>query len=320
MGLDGTPTGLGVLKLQGRLAGGGRWNLGGLVTDRETTTWRMAAEFVLRPGGGHEVQTGAGYGSMYLRPLSPTDDLTAVDLHNAGAIFVKDRWRSGERLTTIVGAKYSFIGFLPDRNFVDPLVGVEFLTDRNTQLKGSLAVHTLAPGGDLLTLSSAALAPAITLARMDPDLRASRSLHFDLALDRTLGATKLGAHAFLEDVSDPLVNAYDPSGRSLHIYNVSGVAVRGMGVTVGRHFGEVLKGSLTYTYGSCRPGSSLLDASPARAGLGVFSRPSDFHDVVARLETFFDGSGTRVVAFYRLNTLNADPALRSSLTSARFDV
>jgi hypothetical protein len=326
LGLDGTPTGLGVLRLQGRLAGGGRWSLGGLVSDRETTTWRMAAEFVLEPGGGHEVQTGAGYGSRYLRPLVASDEVASPDVRNAGALFVKDRWKATDRLTTTVGARYSFIGFLQDSNHLDPLVAVEFLADRHTQVRGAWSAHTLAPGGDLLTLSSGATAPTITLARMDGDLRASRSVHWDLAVDRTLGATKLGAHAFYEDVNDQLVNAYEVAswGRSLHIYNAGSVATRGMGFTVGRHFGEALRGSVTYTYGqSYRPGSTLGDAFAGRTGLAVFYRQADFHDVVAHVETFIDWSDTRVAAFYRINTLSGEPdgrGARSALANSRFDI
>jgi hypothetical protein len=326
LGVEGTPTGLGLLRLQGSLASGGRWSLGGLVTDRENTTWRMAAEFVLEPGAGHEVQTGAGYGSRCLRPFAPSDEVGGPDVRNAGAIFVKDRWRTTDRLTTTVGARYSFIGFLHDSNHLDPLLALEFLADRHTQVRGSLSAHTLAPGGDLLTLSSGATAPAITLARMDADLRASRSVHWDLAVDRTLGATKLGAHAFYEDVSDQLVNAYEVAswGRSLHIYNAGSVATRGMGFTVGRHFGEALRGSVTYTYGqSFRPGSTLGDGFAGRPGLAVFYRQADFHDVVAHVETFIDWSDTRVAAYYRINTLSAEPdgrGARSPLASSRFDI
>jgi hypothetical protein len=327
LGMEGTPTGLGVLRLQGRLASGGRWSVGGLVADRETTTWRMAAEFVLEPSSAHEVQTGAGYGSRCLRPLLATDDTGSLDVRNAGAIFVKDRWRATDRLTTTVGARYSFIGFLQDSNHLDPLVAVEFQADRHTQVRGSWSAHTLAPGGDLLTLSSWATAPAITLARMDPDLRASRSLHWDLGVDHNVGATKVGAHAFYEDVNDQLVNAYDATswGRSLHIYNAGSVATRGMGFTVGRHFGDALRGSVTYTYGqSFRPPSAFGDAFAGRSGLAVFYRQADFHDVVAHVETFIDWSDTRLAAFYRINTLSAETdargAARSPLANSRFDI
>jgi outer membrane receptor protein involved in Fe transport len=324
LGADATPTGLGVLRLEGRLADGGRWSLGGLVADRESTTWRMAAEFVLEPGGGHEVQTGAGYGSHCPRPLLPSDDGSSLEVRNAGAIFVKDRWRAGERLAATVGARYTFIGFLQDRNFLDPLVAVEFLPDHQTPLRGSLEVRTLAPGGDLLTVSSATTAPAITLARMEGDLRASRSVHWDLSADRNLGATHLSARAFLDDVSDQLMNAFEttPSGRSLHIYNTGSLSTRGLGFTVGHHFGDALRGSVTYTWGQSFR-APFGDSLGPRPGLAILYRQGDFHDVVARLETFIDWSDTRVAALYRVNTLGAEldgRSSRSPLANSRFDI
>ena len=53
---------MGTLKLEGRLTEGVRWSVGGLLAESGGRTWRTAAEFVLEPGGGHEIQTGAGYG------------------------------------------------------------------------------------------------------------------------------------------------------------------------------------------------------------------------------------------------------------------
>ena len=63
----GLPGGVGSLQLQGQLVDGVRWSLGGLVAENEGRTWRTAAEFVLEPGGGHEVEVGAGYGAGDVR-------------------------------------------------------------------------------------------------------------------------------------------------------------------------------------------------------------------------------------------------------------
>ena len=63
----GLPGGVGSLRLQGRLVDGVRWSLGGLVAENEGRAWRTAAEFVLEPGGGHEVEVGAGYGAGDMR-------------------------------------------------------------------------------------------------------------------------------------------------------------------------------------------------------------------------------------------------------------
>ena len=69
-GDTGEPGSLSLLQLSGRISDSGHWRVGGLVAERESTTWRMAAEFVVEPMEGHEFRASTGYGSRYLRPQS----------------------------------------------------------------------------------------------------------------------------------------------------------------------------------------------------------------------------------------------------------
>ena len=43
------------------LAESGRWSLAGVMAERENTTWRMAAEFLISPDEDHELKVGSGY-------------------------------------------------------------------------------------------------------------------------------------------------------------------------------------------------------------------------------------------------------------------
>ena len=43
------------LRLKGRLADSARWSVNGLVTENESTTWRMTADFVVEPRHGHRI-------------------------------------------------------------------------------------------------------------------------------------------------------------------------------------------------------------------------------------------------------------------------
>ena len=114
LGAASTKASQGAVRLQGRLADAGRWSLGGLVTEAENRTWRMGAEFMLEPGGSHQIQTGAGYGTNYLRnPTSASAD--ALVQHSVGAAFVKDRFALGRNTWGTVGARYAYLGFLNDR-------------------------------------------------------------------------------------------------------------------------------------------------------------------------------------------------------------
>jgi hypothetical protein len=312
-----TPS-LGALRLEGRLAEG-HWNLSGLLTDAESGTWRMAAEFAIEPADGHELRAGAGYGTWLLQPLpNPRDDGT--DGRNAGAVFAHDRWQLGERVAVSAGARYTYLGFLQDRNHLSPTASVEYRAGARTRLRASSASRTLAPGGDILTLSTLATTPAMAVALMGSDIRPERILRHDLGIERRVGPGRLAAFVFRESVRDRLLNVIDEQdARNLRIFNGRGVVVGGLGVGYDGRLGDNFTGSVTYTFGRSRPG----DGQPLAALGGVGGSEADFHDIVARGEAFVDATGTRVVAYYRVNALSPEAdglAGKSVQLNQRFDV
>jgi hypothetical protein len=317
----GLPTGLGALRLQGQLAEGIHWSVGGLLAESESRSWRMAAEFILKPGGGHEIQTGAGYGAGYARAIFPSDSLALGD-RPVGAFFIRDRWRVGERLTTSFGTRYTYIGFLSNPHHADAIVEVEVRGDAKTVVRGSVASRTLAPGGDLLTLSTDSASPAIGWADLEPGLRASRTLHVELGVDRSFrSGGRLGAFAFREQTRDQLWTAFEESGE-LEVRNAGSVSLQGIGFTVGHRFGSVVDGSVTYRFGrGARQVGPMLGVRPAALGF----EEAEFHDLVARLETFIGWTDTRVAALYRVNAFSDDGEAQLAKTlgspaTTRFDV
>ncbi len=306
---NGLPGGVGSLKLEGQLADGVHWSLGGLLAEAEGRAWRTAAEFVIEPGGGHELDVGAGYGAgdqgpAHVGVLAEPDRVT-------GAVFLRDRWAISDRLTATTGARYTYIGFLPDSHHADAVVQVELRGDRSTLVRGSVATRTLTPGGDLLTLSTVAASPAITWARLDEGLRPARSLRYELGVDRALGASRLGAYVFDETTRDVLLTTFD--GTTPVIRNAGDAAARGFGLSVGHRFWGVANGSVTYTFGR----GHRSGAMPALTNVPVAPFDEvDFHDLVARLETVIDRSDTRVAALCRLSAL-ADDRVRAAHAPAR---
>lgn len=311
---------LSILRLRGRIAESGHWSLGGLVSESENAIWRMAAEFVLTPEDGHEVQVGTGYGARWRRTLIPGEQDGRLDDRSVGALFVQDRWALDDRLTATLGGRFTHIGFLADSNHLDPLLALEFRHDDQTSLRGSVCHRTLVPGGDLLTLSTLATAPAVAYAAMELGLRPERSVRVDVAVDQNLGATRLTAHTFYEGVDDQLDNRFAPDGgRALRISNAGRVTARGMGLAVERRFGDSFSGSMSYTFGhSWRPGFT----PPAEALARPWRQEGDFHDLVARVETVLEGTDTRLVAYYRLSHLVPVREAPAALTTraSRFDV
>lgn len=324
LGAETPASSLGVVRLRGRFADSGHWSLSGLLTESASSAWRMAAEFVVEPGGGHKIQAGTGYGSRFVQPLVPAGGKGGEDGRSVGAIFVEDRWELSGRLAASLGARYSYLGFLTTRNRVDPAASVEFRKDRRTRVRGAVTARTLSPGGDLLTVSTLATAPAIAFAVMSEDLSPERMVRYEVSVDRAVGPNTITAHTFHEGVRDQLVNAFDGPrhSRSLQILNGPGVSARGVGLTLARHFGDHLSGSVTYTYGHAWRGTGTAPPS-GDLGLLLSFRDGDFQDVVGRFETFLNWSDTRATAFYRFNTLSSkvsDGKASQTVRSSRFDV
>jgi hypothetical protein len=236
----------------------------------------------------------------------------------SGALFVTDRWRLGERLATTAGARYTYVGFLPDSHHADAVLLVELRGDRRTLVRGSFTTRTLAPGGDLLTLSTLAASPAITWARLEDGLRPSNTLRYEVGVDRRLGTGHVGAQIFDEHTRDVMLTTF--AGFTPVVRNAGSASARGFGVTVGRRFGGFVDGSVTYSFGRARRSAAWAFSE---AGPSAASEEAAFHDVVARLETFIDGTDTRLAALYRLNA-GTDEALAAggsrAATAARFDV
>jgi hypothetical protein len=305
---------LGALRLTGRLADGVRWSLGGLVAENEGRAWRMAAQFVIDPGGGHEIEAGAGYGAGDTRTLFANGELQPD--RTTGAVFARDRWRVSDRLTATAGGRYTYVGFLSDSHHADAIVQIELEGSPGTVVRGSVTARSLVPGGDLLTLSTVAASPAITWARLDSGLRTARTLRYEVGMDHTSGPVRVGAHVFEERTNDILLTTFDGSVPSVR--NSGEASAKGFAVTLGRRFGAVVNGSVTYSFGRMRRAGPFLEETPATA----FDSAA-FHDVVARLETVIDGTDTRLAALYRFNT-TADEGWGSAnsprATASRFDV
>jgi Carboxypeptidase regulatory-like domain/TonB dependent receptor len=312
---DAEPGGWSVVKLNGRIADSGHWSLGGLVAERESATWRMAGEFVFEPGGGHAIEVSTGYGTRALRPLVGSDP-TRLD-RGVGAVSFQDRWQLSDRMATTFGGRYSYAGFLQQSNHLDRMFAVEFRSDENVRLRGMARSRTLVPGGDVLTVSNISTAPAVAFSMLDDNLRAERILHYEVAFDQEMGDFTLEGHAFYETIHDQLVNGFTASSVLPHALSVSNggwMGTRGMGVKVSRRFGDVVQGSMTYTYGhSWRP--ETVASTPMLA-----FHEGDFHDLAARVETMIEGTDTRVVAFCRVNRMASSEMRAGSTTNTRFDV
>lgn len=308
------PTSLGSVRLNGALADYGRWSLGGLLAEAENNTWRMAAEFVLEPGGGHEIQIGSGYGSHFVAPLvTPLDD--ARENRSVGTIFVEDRWRLADNTTATFGARYAYVGFIADRHHVDPSAAIEFRPRAGVALRAGAHSRTLTPGGDLLALSTLSATPTIAWALLSEELRPQKLLRYEASADARVHGFRLRAHGFQENARDRLVNAFSGRGNdaTLRILNGPGASARGAGLGVERRVGG-FSASLDYTRG-------LAARSASSPAMIVTVPTGQFHDLVARLETAILRTDTRVALYYRVNSMRANGDFEPPpVVRTRFDI
>jgi hypothetical protein len=301
---DDQPTSFSVVRLQGRIADAGRWTLSGAVAERDSAAWRLAGEFVFSPGGGHEILAATGYGSRYLRSGALDTYVARPYDRSVGAVYLRDRWELSERLATTVGGRFSYTGYLADPHHFDPQASIEIRRDDRTRVRGTLDSRTVVPGGDVLTLTRLATAPTPSFTMPEQGLRAERVTRYEIAVDQDFGNATVAAHTFFEGVRDQVLNTFSGEGssRALQVDNGGNATARGMGLSVSRRFGDAVRGSMTYTYGLRRL-DSVMEDHPTLA-----FRAGGFHDVTARVETFLEGTDTRVIAFYRVNRLSPEPA------------
>jgi hypothetical protein len=314
-GFSGAPVNWSVIRLRGQIPSGGEWAVSGLLSDDQRSNWRMAGEFSGEPWEGHAVRVGTGYGTWVPHPLFTGDSVVI----GAGSAFVEDRWSLSDSVTATLGARYSYIGFVTDRNHVDPRVALQGETPDGSRFQASFHAITVAPGGDVVGVFAQAPSSALAFAATDPELRPERVLRFSLGASHPFGATSVGLRLLQETESDQFLNHFDRADapQVLLITNGRELQVRGVGVSLSRQIAKSLAASVSYTYGQAWRSEAGMDP-----GLFVSFKDARFQDVACRLEAMLDASETRLVALYRVNALRSGTEGVSSgpVVSTRFDV
>jgi hypothetical protein len=315
--LDATPSSASLVRFEGRLTERGHWAIGGSVTESQRKAWRTAASMALDTGIGHTVAVGAGYGQRALRPVAPTLGEAEGSLWGVGAVVAEDRIALGRAVFTAAG-RFSYVGFLTDTAYIDPRASLELTDDEGTRVRASFTRATLVPGGDLLTLSPFASDGSLSHALMDPALRAERRALYEVGFERLVGRTVIETRLFQETLQDPLVHAYQGAGaaRSLRIANAGDRAARGMALGLSRSFG-LMQASLRYGFGRTEGPRQQRMAAPTPT---LPFADGSYHDVVARVETVIPGSDTRLLALYRVSTVDPDGEDAAGIVNSRFDI
>jgi hypothetical protein len=284
----------GLLRFQGRLPNDGRWMVGAVMHEAEGRSWQGRTEVVAQLFDKHEIMATTSWGSRFLAD-QPDSGSAALE----GALYLQDRWTLWPSLDLITSGRYSYVGYLHLPHYFDPGVSFAWTPRRATHVTLGARSRTLVPGGDSIALSAFVPAAGI-LVNSFTSGRLGRAMRGELNADHAWGSTEMGAHAFVEDVTDPsiyvLASAADPRpqgvmlGGHLHRY--------GVGCSVSERLSGLARVSLSYTLGRSLQivGPTLVYAP----GMPRASLPDGrYHDITANVETTIGLTHTRLVGFSR---------------------
>ena len=276
---------------------------------------------------------------MNRESLSPTaallEDVETPDFsREVGAVSVQGRWDASRHVTLDYGTSVARYGYLPNDGLVSPnaVVTVEPL-DR-TRVRVAVAQNMLAPGAEefLPPADGVWLPPERTFALLSrtDSLRAERSQHFEVAVERDLGrASTVGVRRFYQDVDDQTVALFGvrpqvavSSADHYYLTSAAGVNSEGWGLMFSHTLAGRVRGTVDYSL-------THADWAPwAASGLspqtvGIFRTGTErFHDVTTSIETEIPETATEVFVLYRVNSafsvVDADTAALTSGLDGRF--
>ncbi len=322
-----------------------RWRLRGAMMTGDAGSWVLSGTYVAAPAETHALSVGLSYSRQHVptevnrESLSPTaallEDVETPDFsREVGAVSVQGRWDASRHVTLDYGTSVARYGYLPNDGLVSPnaVVTVEPL-DR-TRVRVAVAQNMLAPGAEefLPPADGVWLPPERTFALLSrtDSLRAERSQHFEVAVERDLGrASTVGVRRFYQDVDDQTVALFGvrpqvavSSADHYYLTSAAGVNSEGWGLMFSHTLAGRVRGTVDYSL-------THADWAPwAASGLspqtvGIFRTGTErFHDVTTSIETEIPETATEVFVLYRVNSafsvVDADTAALTSGLDGRF--
>ena len=178
--------GSGVVRLKGRLGDSASFSVGGLWPRTEAGPGGWPASSCVDPGGGHEIRLGAGYGTRLLRLPLELPTRRRRERERGERCSCKTAGRSGTGLSLTAGAPPFLhrVRRRPEPHRPDGHCGV--LAGRvHAPSRRASRRRTLAPGGDLLTLSTLAAAPGDRLRVDRQQAPPERTLRYEMAVEQS---------------------------------------------------------------------------------------------------------------------------------------
>jgi hypothetical protein len=314
------------------------WNVRGAITQGDISSWIVAGSYATHAPARHQYDVGLSYSTQRYNAGNPAAFHDVGDTsRNAGAVYGFDTFTINPTLQLTYGTRYARYDYLEGRSLVSPRVALTVSPARTVRLTGSLSRRAIAPGAEEFLPPADGgiwLPPQRTFSSLSSDepLRAERTTHAQIELERDIRGATLVLRGFTQHVDNQLVTAFgvDVPGRPVstagHYFVGNDGAVSAQGWTAGirTEFAHRVHGTIEYTqtHADWMPASDLsylILLAPSASRL-----ESDYiHDVAATLETDVPETSTKVLIVYRVSNAFARPASATpdhTMVDSRFDV
>ncbi len=310
----------------------------------QASSWVLAGRYSTKPSDSHNVRLSMSYSKQAsvssggLLPDYVTDNTLRFPSREVGSVEAIDSWSVLPGFVLDYGTAFDRYGYLQDGALLSPHASVKFAPFEGTSVHIGASQNMTAPGAEqfLPPLDGTWLPPERTFTSLSgfDDLRAERTVHFEVGLEQRLtDTTAVSVKRFTQGVNDQLVAMFEAgrhvpmgalpaSGGHYYLTSASGLAINGWGLGVRHDIDERVRGMVAYSVG-------MADWAPwtaqglAPSKVGVFRSGFErFHDVTATVEAEIQETATRVTARCRVNTAYAR-ASGNAVTSgldARYDI
>lgn len=313
----------------GAPAGEHGWGVRGAVTMGDRGSWVLAGSYLTELMPEHAVALGA----FYSRQRTPHDDLEAAPVERTGtaerhahrgvgSVRADGRWTLSRRVSVGYGAVFAHYGYLEQGRLFSPRTEVVVEPVARTRVRAAVARNMSAPGAEQFLPSAAGfwLPPERTFAPLSAfePLRAQRTRHVELAVERDLGAASVvGVRRFQQRVAHQTITLFgvEPAARPAaadHYYlaNARGLDAAGWALSFSHELAGRVRGGVEYSVTRSRWEPWAGARLPGRASV-TRSGAERFHDVTTSVATEIPETATSIFVLARVNTAFARAAADS---------
>ena len=312
----------------------GEWTGHGAVTTGDVMSWLASGEYLADPGGKHRVGFDVTYGRQRYGGANPAALTVGAQTRYATSFAASDSWVVSPHLKFDYGGRYSTYGYIEEDGLFSPGAAVTVTPSPGYRIRLAGAQETIAPGAEEF------LPPADTGLWLPPErtfgalshqegLFPETTRHFEVGIEHDLSSQyAIGVRRFYQDVGNQMATLFGAgdlaSEATGHYYltRAGSVVSRGWILTLSRHLGSRLSGSVDYTVAEAQWDQAGEAGFLNDESIGVL-RPvvEQIHDLSGTLEAEFSETGTKVFVRCRVNGAFAHADSDNSIgLDTRFDI